>query len=963
MASVTPKLVKTTALAKVTQLETRVNLLVASSTTELSPVVVYLEGAVSQLAVDGAVSAAGTWQCPATVSQIQVECYAAGGGGGGGTTTSGGGGGGGGEYACEPAYAVIPGNIYTYAVGRPGQGGVCGGQGGWPGGDTAFDLTNVGVSASGGGGGDSGNPNNGGTGSTNTIHFNGGAGGVSTSGIASDNPVALGTLTNVGLWWVFKGANTSNGALSSIFDDSTRGHTGTVVNKEITGLKSAVISTPSAAPPQTPGSSGNCAYFKQDPTATPSYVSAPIFGLGNGTNGGTAPWDGSNLTVSAWVKADQTTNSWGNIPSYGRYFGTILANCDYGAGFHTGGSDANSSGFALYMLNGCPGFYVNSETRSSSSAYGLTSLSTLPIDGTWHQVIGTWDGTTVKLYVDGALNISHTWGGSKIGGAGFPCIAGANPHTKTDSAFTGYMSNVWIADVAANSTYISEAFGTSPVTGGSGGGASGGSAGVGLAGTSATNTSGAAGGSAVGGVGTQLGSGAGGTGGNANVSAANAPSSVPYAGAGGGAGASSSAAAVSTLTVAAIQSASYIGFDGPDGNAGALYAISSQPQAGIPSQYASASLVSSNVYVGGSPSSPSNGTITGMALFPNLIQQLKGATINSMNLSFTVQSTNASVLPVWFLLAGAGTTELPPTFGSASDITGFGNVAPPTQLLMVPVPAGPAGRTVNFDMTSATLASYLETGYMFALVLGGFQGDPTYDIGDGAYNDADSFAWQTVLTGSGATDATTNMMVSFEYYHAGGNQVGGDGAPGGLFLSYIDPRYWPITAIEPAVATDSDGHTFAAGVTTDSIVGFDPTVTSPPRVPETWHSLGALGAGSGITIDTARYRYSPEDGGSLVVQVTFFVANGTVITGGQYNFATTLPTAVRPTCSPTASHDVQVFPMLNQNASGTLSANLFGVVIAGKNSASPGRVTLYVNFTGTASGNSQNTVIARIPLV
>jgi len=152
------------------------------------------------------------------------------------------------------------------------------------------------------------------------------------------------------------------------------------------------------------------------------------------------------------------------------------------------------------------------------------------------------------------------------------------------------------------------------------------------------------------------------------------------------------------------------------------------------------------------------------------------------------------------------------------------------------------------------------------------------------------------------------------------------------------------------------------GVTTDSVVGFDPTIVTPPRVPETWHSLGALAGGSGLTMGVARYRYSPDDGGTVVIQVNFFISNGTSITGGQYSFATFLPSALRPSVSATSAQDVIVEPVLNVNASNALSTSLFGIEVRGKNAASAGDVILVVGFTGTASGNSFNSVTMRIPL-
>jgi hypothetical protein len=360
--------------------------------------------------------------------------------------------------------------------------------------------------------------------------------------------------------------------------------------------------------------------------------------------------------------------------------------------------------------------------------------------------------------------------------------------------------------------------------------------------------------------------------------------------------------------------------------------------------------------------------MTGMALFPNLLQQLKGKTVNSMTIAFTVQSTNASVLPVWFLLAGPGVSELPPTFGSDTDITNFtGGIQPPGQLLMIPVPAGPAGRRVSFDMTASNLAGFLVAGSTTALVFGGFQGDPTYDIGDGAYNDPDAFAWQTVLTGSGADDSTTDMTITFEYYLAtASNKVGGDGAPGGLFLSFIDPRYWPITAIEPAPTTDPNGHTFATGITTDSVVAFDPTIVTPPRIPETWHSLGALAAGSGVTVTTSRYRYSPEDGGTVVIQVNLYIANGASIVSGEYNFANRLfgaTSSLIPTVSATSAQDEMAFVGANIRTSAVAITNdFYGMLVYGRNSSIPGKVSLVVDSTFTASGNSWVTAMARIPL-
>jgi len=125
-------------------------------------------------------STAGTysWTCPTGITSIQVQCWGAGAGGGGGNETSGGESGGGGEYAAEPSFAVTPGNVYTIVVGAAGTGGATGVPG-TNGGASSFSNTNgqgQGVTANGGVAGLYGTAGQGGSGSTNTIHFDGGNG-------------------------------------------------------------------------------------------------------------------------------------------------------------------------------------------------------------------------------------------------------------------------------------------------------------------------------------------------------------------------------------------------------------------------------------------------------------------------------------------------------------------------------------------------------------------------------------------------------------------------------------------------------------------------------------------------------------------------------------------------------------------------------------------------------------------
>lgn len=114
------------------------------------------------------------WTCPTGITSIKVECWGGGGSGAGITGTTGGGGGGGGEYAAEATLVVTPGNSYNVTVGAAG-------------GVSTFVGDAKTVTAHGGANASGITAGKGGTGSTNSLHHNGGAGGVgnfSVSGTA-----------------------------------------------------------------------------------------------------------------------------------------------------------------------------------------------------------------------------------------------------------------------------------------------------------------------------------------------------------------------------------------------------------------------------------------------------------------------------------------------------------------------------------------------------------------------------------------------------------------------------------------------------------------------------------------------------------------------------------------------------------------------------------------------------------
>lgn len=66
------------------------------------------------------ITSTASWICPAGVTEIAVECFAAAGDGGTSLSVAGGGGGGGGAYARINTLATTPGNSYTANVGISG---------------------------------------------------------------------------------------------------------------------------------------------------------------------------------------------------------------------------------------------------------------------------------------------------------------------------------------------------------------------------------------------------------------------------------------------------------------------------------------------------------------------------------------------------------------------------------------------------------------------------------------------------------------------------------------------------------------------------------------------------------------------------------------------------------------------------------------------------------------------------
>jgi len=110
------------------------------------------------------------------------------------------------------------------------------------------------------------------------------------------------------------------------------------------------------------------------------------------TEGDFAKLEPEKISVETWIKT--TMSGTGYIISKG-----AAAGCSAGS-------------YALYVTGGQVKFYVQTPTSLFRESPG-SSLVKNVLDGTWHQVIGTFDGTMVRLYVDGVQAGTGTTGAAE----------------------------------------------------------------------------------------------------------------------------------------------------------------------------------------------------------------------------------------------------------------------------------------------------------------------------------------------------------------------------------------------------------------------------------------------------------------------------------------------------------------------------------------------------------------------
>ena len=149
-----------------------------------------------------------------------------------------------------------------------------------------------------------------------------------------------------------------------------------------------------------------------------------------------------SMSISAWVNMELT----------GDGFQRIAAKA-------TGGSGAG--GYALYVnTNGQPRVAFGG-TQTTGAATGLITAST------WHHVVGTWDGTSARVYVDGAV-VDTQAAGSGPGSSTADLHIGADPSFPGLRDFKGLLDEVAIWSRALSDAEVKAAYeiGSGAVDGG-----------------------------------------------------------------------------------------------------------------------------------------------------------------------------------------------------------------------------------------------------------------------------------------------------------------------------------------------------------------------------------------------------------------------------------------------------------------------------------------------------------------
>lgn len=163
--------------------------------------------------------------------------------------------------------------------------------------------------------------------------------------------------------------------------------------------------------------------------------------------GNTLNWLTSPFTFNCWCNQTSRTSEKGSTETTTLQF------------VESQGRDCGLAGFSLVLANGVPRIYLGTET--DGTYHQINSDTALALN-TWHMLTGTYDGTTVKLYVDGVLKSSKAvttaidWSQA----TGFTIGKMAYQHTTTTNyfPFNGYINDVRVYATALSADDVSKLY-------------------------------------------------------------------------------------------------------------------------------------------------------------------------------------------------------------------------------------------------------------------------------------------------------------------------------------------------------------------------------------------------------------------------------------------------------------------------------------------------------------------------
>ena len=146
----------------------------------------------------------------------------------------------------------------------------------------------------------------------------------------------------------------------------------------------------------------------------------------------------SSLSPTGWTTL--SVEYWVNISAYTSGNPNIVADTYYGS---------NIGFFMGQISNGTTYFQIGNGTTYNTASNNSSVLST----GTWYHICGTWDGSTIRVYVNGSLDSSNT--ASLTGSVGNPG-SGNNITIGFNSNYSGSYGTFTVDEVAIYHSTLSQ---------------------------------------------------------------------------------------------------------------------------------------------------------------------------------------------------------------------------------------------------------------------------------------------------------------------------------------------------------------------------------------------------------------------------------------------------------------------------------------------------------------------------